>query len=215
MLSSDEDRLRLECVSNSSQPVNGSITTPSGLTLHPDLFYGIWILNKPFNRPGVFRFRNREGRPLTTNEMGVYTCMIPDDNGNIISLNVGLYPNNFTSEAVCCDIIRTYCFLFYLSEPPQITNLAYHKETRSLSCISSVSPATRVVWMRDGVPLTTDGSSHYSLSQTVSHRSTSTYHNVLMIRHTAPGVAGNYTCTVSNDLGSHSMSVVAIGKFKL
>ena len=68
--------------------------------------------------------------------------------------------------------------------------------------------------MRDGVPLTTDGSSHYTLSQTVSHRPTSTYHNVLMIKHTAPGVAGNYTCTVSNDLGSHSMSVVVIGKLQ-
>ena len=69
--------------------------------------------------------------------------------------------------------------------------------------------------MRDGVPLTTDGPSHYSLSQTVSHRPTSTYHNVLMIRHAAPGVAGNYTCTVSNDLGLHSMSVVAIGELQI
>ena len=97
---SGKDRLTLECFSNSSQPVNGSITTPSGLTLYPDIFYGIWNLNIPFNRPGILRFRNREDRSLTNNEMGVYTCTIPDDNGNIISLNVGLYPHNFTSEPV-------------------------------------------------------------------------------------------------------------------
>ena len=105
MILSGKDRLRLECVSNSSQPVNGSITTPSGLTLHPDNIGGIWNLNKPFNRPGILRIRNRENRPLTKNEMGVYTCMIPDDNGIIISLNVGLYPHNFTSETVCCNNI--------------------------------------------------------------------------------------------------------------
>ena len=94
---SDEDRLRLECVSNSSQPVNGSIITPYGLTLYPDNLDGTWNLNNPFNQPGILHFCSceSENRPLTSNEMGVYTCMIPDDNGIIISLNIGLYPNNF------------------------------------------------------------------------------------------------------------------------
>ena len=111
---SGEDRLRLECVSNSSQPVNGSITTPSGLTLYPDNLSSIWNLNKPFNRPGVIRFRIRENKDLTNNEMGVYTCNIPDDNGDIVVLNVGLYPNKFNGwlsycvYAICRNLISLY-----------------------------------------------------------------------------------------------------------
>ena len=66
--------------------------------------------------------------------------------------------------------------------------------------------------MKDGSNLTTDGS-HYSLSQTVTDRTASTYNNVLTVRRSAPGgVAGTYTCTVSNDLGSVNMTRVAVGK---
>ena len=99
---SDKKELRLECVSNSSQPRVGTIITPSGLVMSPDNNTTIWRLNNPFNRHGVLRFRTL--RNLTNNDMGVYTCNIPDDNGNSISLNVGLYPRNFRSEGVCCDV---------------------------------------------------------------------------------------------------------------
>ena len=70
--------------------------------------------------------------------------------------------------------------------------------------------------MKDGLPLiTSDSSSHYSLSQRVTDRVDSTYSNVLRVGEGAPGeVAGTYTCTVSNDLGSDSrtVDVVAVGE---
>ena len=71
--------------------------------------------------------------------------------------------------------------------------------------------------MKDGLPLTTDGSSpHYSLSQTITNRRDSTYNNTLAVEQSAPGeVAGTYTCTVSNDLGSDNVTVVAVGEFEL
>ena len=106
---SGESELRLECVSNSSQPRVGNITTPSGLVLSPDNDTTIWRLNNPFNRFGVLRFRTLKN--LTNDDMGVYTCMIPDDNDNILLLNVGLYRRNFTSEAVCCDLEELVCSL--------------------------------------------------------------------------------------------------------
>ena len=63
-----------------------------------------------------------------------------------------------------------------------------------------------------GLNLTTDGS-HYSLSQIVTDRAASTYSNVLTVKQSAPGgVAGTYTCTVSNDLGSVNMTRVAVGE---
>ena len=66
--------------------------------------------------------------------------------------------------------------------------------------------------MKDGLPLiTNDTSSPYFLSQKVIERVSSTYSNVLRVGERAPGgVAGTYTCTVSNDLGSDSRTVVVI-----
>ena len=66
--------------------------------------------------------------------------------------------------------------------------------------------------MKDGRTLTTDGS-HYSLSQTVTDRAASNYSNVLTVKQSAPGgVAGTYTCTVSNELNSDSRTEMAVGE---
>ena len=67
--------------------------------------------------------------------------------------------------------------------------------------------------MKDGQPLTAS-TTQYFFSQTITNRSTSTYSNVLSISE-AVGVAATYTCTVSNDLGSDSVEVVAVGELGL
>ena len=66
--------------------------------------------------------------------------------------------------------------------------------------------------MKDGQPLITDGSTPYFFSQTITNRSTSTYSNVLSISEAVQRVAGTYVCTVSNDLGSDSVDLEAIGE---
>ena len=66
--------------------------------------------------------------------------------------------------------------------------------------------------MKDGQPLTIDGSIYY-LTQTITDRASSTYSNVLTVSEVAPsGVTGTYNCTVTNELGSDSSEVLAVGK---
>ncbi len=60
--------------------------------------------------------------------------------------------------------------------------------------------------MKDGSPLDIDGTT-YSMEQTVTGRSTSTYANVLTIGDTSDNVAGNYICSVENALGSTSVEL--------
>ena len=36
--------------------------------------------------------------PITENNQGVYTCRIPDENGTVVAVNVGIYPHGFNSE---------------------------------------------------------------------------------------------------------------------
>ena len=102
--------------------------------------------------------------------------------------------------------------VYHYTEFPSIISLTYDGENRAINCISTGSPATRVTWMKDGQPLITDGSSPYSFSQTITNRSTSTYANVLSISERVERVAGTYTCTVTNDLGSDSVYLEAIGE---
>ena len=94
--------------------------------------------------------------------------------------------------------------------PSTISSLTYDEESRTLTCVSTGSPATTVSWMRDGLSI--DDSTHYTHTQTVTDRASSTYSNVLRVSEGAPGgVAGTYTCTVYNLLGNSTREVVAFG----
>ena len=190
-----------DCVSNSSESRVGTITAPDGTMTTSGV-------NHPYNRPGVVRFRPS----ITASNQGVYTCTIPDSNDNYISLNVGLYPRDFNGELTSTVMVSIFSLH---TVGPSISSLTYDEYSRTLTCISTGSPPTRVVWMKDGSNLTTDGSSpHYCLSQTVTDRAASTYSNVLTVKQLAPGgVPGTYTCTVSNELNSDSRTEIAVGEF--
>ena len=90
--------------------------------------------------------------------------------------------------------------------------MTYQEDDRTVTCVSTGSPATTVSWMKDGQPLITDDSTDYTLTQTVTDRVSSTYYNVLTVSE-GVSVAGTYTCTVTNDLGSASDVVVVVGGF--
>ena len=191
-----------DCVSNSGV---GTITGLYGVSLSG-------YLTTPYNRPGVRRFRTQNDSPFPASNQGIYTCTVPDSNGYIISLNVGLYPPGFNGELTSTVIVSN---LSLHTVGPSISSLTYDENSRTLTCVSTGSPPTRVVWMKDGLNLTTDGS-HYSLSQTVTDRAASTYSNVLTVKQSTPGgVPGTYTCIVSNDLGSVNMTRVAVGESDL
>ena len=120
------------------------------------------------------------------------------------------------SEVIQVSVLRVWVMsVYHYTEFPSIISLTYDGGNRAIYCISTGSPATRVTWMKDGQPLTADGSSPYSFSQTITNRSISTYSNVLSISETVQRVTGTYTCIVSNDLGSDSVEVVAVGELGL
>ena len=194
-----------DCVSNSSRSGVASIIPPDGVSLSGRAV-------NPFNRPGFLQFRTQTTSPFTTSDQGIYTCTIPDSNDNYISLNVGLYPPWFNGELTSTVMVSN---LSLHTVGPSISSLTYDEDSRTLTCVSTGSPPTRVVWMKDGLNLTTDGSSpHYSLSQTVTDRHYSTYNNTLSVKQSAPGgVPGTYNCIVSNDLRSANVTVVALGEF--
>ncbi len=64
--------------------------------------------------------------------------------------------------------------------------------------------------MKDGSPLVIDGTT-YSMEQTVTGRSTSTYDNVLTFVESGSSFE-TYSCEVSNELGSSGPTAIA-GKY--
>ena len=66
--------------------------------------------------------------------------------------------------------------------------------------------------MKDKV-IINESSTDYTLTQTVTNRTTSTYTNVLTVHVGARlSVVGTYICNVSNELGSDSEEVVTLGE---
>ena len=96
------------------------------------------------------------------------------------------------------------------TDSPTIMSLTYDEPSSSVICISTRSPATVVSWMKDE-DIIDESSTDYTLTQTVTNRTTSTYSNVLTI-HMGASVVGTYICNVSNELGSDSEEVVILGE---
>ena len=92
------DGLVLNCISNSSQSGVGMITGLDGNTL-PIGITGVWRIANPFSRPGVLRLQTISRSSIIAADQGIYTCTIPDSNGNQFIINVGLYPSGFMGES--------------------------------------------------------------------------------------------------------------------
>ena len=82
------------------------------------------------------------------------------------------------------------------------------EDLHTLSCISYGSPPTEVLWERDGEMILQDDV--YKYSQSLVERTTSTYNNTLTINGTIEDIAGDYSCTVSNTLGTSNKVTKAV-----
>ena len=86
-------------------------------------------------------------------------------------------------------------------------DLVFNRSTLTLTCVSNGGPASEVVWTRDGDTVSTG----YTLTQTVSYITTTSYENVLTAT-TIADLVGNFTCTVSNSRGTSAQSIPISGE---
>jgi len=96
---------------------------------------------------------------------------------------------------------------------PNITNLTYNDQSRTLTCTSTGGPATTVTWRRDGVVITL--SATYQQTKSLVDPVAGTYQTVLTIIDPSldqSSIVGTYNCTVENDRGSTSETVVVPGE---
>ena len=94
IIARSDDKIRLVCASNSSQPDEGVITGLDGNTLTSG---NRWDVNNGGNSPGFVRATKND---FTATDQGIYTCIISDSNDKVMIFNVGLYPHTFSGECI-------------------------------------------------------------------------------------------------------------------
>ena len=112
--------------------------------------------------------------------------------------------------------ILTYKLQFSLyihAGSPSVTSLSYNDQSRTLACTSTGGPATTVTWRRDGVVITATDQQTKRVVDPV----TGTYQTVLTIDQTLSKsvIVGTYSCTVENERGESSETVVVPGETEL
>ena len=91
-------RIRFFCRSDSLTLNVGELIGLDGNTFSGNDYL---FLEPPFNG-GELRIENVVGReePLPASEQGIYTCQIPLQSGEIVMINIGVYPIGFNCEFV-------------------------------------------------------------------------------------------------------------------
>ena len=95
---------------------------------------------------------------------------------------------------------------------PNITSLTFNGSSNTLTCTSTGGPATTITWRKDGVVITLNGT--YQQTKTVVDPVEGTYQTVLTIDPSVgqSDIVGTYNCTVENDRGASSRTVVVPGE---
>ena len=90
---------------------------------------------------------------------------------------------------------------FFIAGGPQVTSLTHNVEQHpyTVTCISTKSPPTSVIWTKDGDVLAEDVI--HKFSQTLVNRRASTYRNEITMDVNFAVTVAEYSCTIRNSFG--------------
>ena len=111
-------------------------------------------------------------------------------------------------HSIICDVLLT--FDYPCAGSPTVISLTYNDQSRTLTCTSTGGPATTVTWRRDGVVITLNAT--HQQTKRVVDLVNGTYQTVLIIDPSVGQIVGTYNCTVENDRGEASETVVVTGE---
>ena len=100
----------------------------------------------------------------------------------------------------------------YPAGSPTVTSLTFNDQSMTLTCISTGGPPTTVTWMKDGDVITLSAT-HQQTKRLVDPVN-GTYQTLLTIDPSVDlrNIVGAYNCTVENDRGESSETVIVPGE---
>ncbi len=102
---------------------------------------------------------------------------------------------------------------YFISDSPEVTTIKFTvggDVAFVLSCYSQNSPPTHVIWKKDGKQLSLSNSTDYKMSQNLLDRVNSSYLSTLSMDGVLDDVVGEYSCTVTNTLGTSNTRNVTV-----
>ena len=109
-----------------------------------------------------------------------------------------------------CTIHMSPAFNSIHAGSPNVTNLSYEEQSRTLTCTSTGGPATNVTWRRDGIVIILNDT--HQQTKSVVDPVEGTYQTVLTINSSVGQIMGIYNCTVKNIRGESSKTVFVPGE---
>ena len=101
--SADGDIGTINCHSSSYNSSVGQWISPQGLDItgnHMDPF-SIQFNNGPgYPSFNTFQLQDSSLQPFTSTYNGVYSCVVPDDQGTMLTLHIGIYSNQYSSMLI-------------------------------------------------------------------------------------------------------------------
>ena len=97
------DRILFQCRSGSTMTGVGQLVDLDGNTFNIGENSGVFSVEQTgggYSHPGSVQFRNSAYYvpALTADDEGVYSCRIPDETGNAVDVNIGVYQNGFDGK---------------------------------------------------------------------------------------------------------------------
>ena len=90
---------QLQCISGSSAASVGQWIAPNGGGIDGGPSDSFTIITGDADDPGFVSIELKDGVSLTSRDQGVYSCVNPDESGNLHYLYVGLYLRGFNSKS--------------------------------------------------------------------------------------------------------------------
>ena len=185
------------CYSNSSSSSVGYLRYPSGNAYYSSEHQYVYVNRMSPSGIKAYYYNRYNTIP---SYFGIYTCELPDAEGNTIYTAIGIYSYNTLPTLS----IRYCTYTDMTLRKTDITLLG------TVVCQTSNSPPTNVTWLRDGIPIHMDGEK-YELVQTVTDVSNSYYTTTLFIRsaihlagkHTYSFLVRNYAGNTSQRISTH------------
>ena len=102
-----EYRLRFICRSDSMMNNVGMLIGPDETAVTTG---NVFEITHPRHGELSVEYRSNHNA-LTADDQGVYTCRIPLQSGEMRDINIGIYPNGFSSE--CVFLNSTVCYIMH------------------------------------------------------------------------------------------------------
>jgi hypothetical protein len=191
---------QLQCISASRLNNIGQIVAPNrnDITNHPSI-----VTTGNITDPG---FLSLDFTSLTRSDQGVYTCIIPDENGVQQYLHFGIYYGRLNGKYR----MKSSCLGFFHFPPPSaalprvisLQHVVDSNASLALNCTSTGSPAANVIWRKDGASLFNNTT--YEATEVLRDGITATYDNLLYVSGSPSELVGRYSCIVHDSFGRNS-----------